>query len=491
MRTSRLFAAWLACSCIALPVAGHADDLSSLKGEIAALKSDYQARIAQLEARIEQLEAQTASSAAAGAAATPSGGTESVPADVLAAAAADTAASAPQSAEPMPAPASTGSNPATAFNPAMSVILAGNYLSASQDPDTYQIAGFIPSGGDVGPGERNFNLGESEITLAANVDPYFFGNLTASIDGDNQVSVEEAYFRTIALPEGFVVKGGRFFSGTGYLNEIHAHAWDFIDQPLIYQAFFGGQLAQNGVQVKWVAPTVLFLEVGAETGSGQEFPGTRRNRNGLNGASLFTHVGGDIGDSTSWRAGLSYLDLRADDRTYDDVDQFDAPVVNSFTGTSRTWIGDVTFKWSPHGNPLQHNLKFQAEYMHRKEDGDLSFDVDNLALSGDYDSKQSGWYVQSVYQFMPRWRVGARYDALDSGTTHIGLVDDGLLPPGAFPLLEAADPSRVTLMLDWNPSEFSRLRAQYAWDDARDADTDRQFQLQYIYSIGAHGAHKF
>jgi hypothetical protein len=46
-------------------------------------------------------------------------------------------------------------------------------------------------------------------------------------------------------------------------------------------------------------------------------------------------------------------------------------------------------------------------------------------------------------------------------------------------------------MLDWNPSEFTRLRAQIAWDDARDAERDHEFFLQYIYSIGAHGAHKY
>jgi hypothetical protein len=46
-------------------------------------------------------------------------------------------------------------------------------------------------------------------------------------------------------------------------------------------------------------------------------------------------------------------------------------------------------------------------------------------------------------------------------------------------------------MLDWSPSEFSRLRAQYAWDDARDAATDEQWWLQYVYALGAHGAHKF
>ena len=81
MTTSRLFAAWLACLCIALPFASRADDLNSLKGEVAALKSDYEARIAKLEARINQLETQAASTAPA---ATAGGG---VPADVLAAAA--------------------------------------------------------------------------------------------------------------------------------------------------------------------------------------------------------------------------------------------------------------------------------------------------------------------------------------------------------------------------------------------------------------------
>ena len=492
MTTSRSIAAWFLAACIVLPAAGQADDLNSLKSELNSLKSDYEARIAKLEARISQLENQVASTGApAGAAGSTDAAAAAVPADVLAAAAADTASAGAASPEQeMPAPAA-GRNVAAAFNPAMSVILGGNYASTSQDPDTWRVAGFIPSGGDVGPGDRNFNLGESELTLSANIDPYFFGNLTASINGDNEIEVEEAYFKTIAVPDGFVIKGGRFFSGFGYLNEQHAHAWDFVDQPLVYQAFFGGQLSQNGVQVKWVAPTVLFIELGAETGNGEEFPGTHRDRNALNGATLFGHLGGDIGDSTSWRAGVSWVDLHAEDRTYDDVDEFGLPVVNAFTGRSRTWVGDVTFKWSPHGNPIQHNLKFQAEYMRRSEDGDLAFDVNNLALSDDYDTTQTGWYVQSVYQFSPRWRFGARYDALDSGTTHIGLVDDGLLPPGAFPLLESANPTRVTVMLDFSPSEFSRLRAQYAWDDARDTDTDRQFQLQYIYSIGAHGAHKF
>jgi hypothetical protein len=129
--------------------------------------------------------------------------------------------------------------------------------------------------------------------------------------------------------------------------------------------------------------------------------------------------------------------------------------------------------------------------MHRTEDGSLTFDTTGAALADGYRSTQSGWYVQGVYQFTPRWRAGLRYDSLDSGDPHIALVDSGVLTSADFPLLESADPRRTTVMVDWNLSEFSRLRAQFAWDDARDAATDEQLFLQYIYSLGAHGAHKF
>lgn len=456
------FMALCALTCaLPLPAAYAADDVATLKAELEALKAEYSTRVSALEARLNELE-----SAAAVAATAP----------------------APQS---LPPPPTSGKSGAAAFNPAMSVILAGNYAHLSADPGTFHIAGFIPNGGDIGPGERSFNLGESELTLNANVDPYFYANLTAAVAADDSIGVEEAYFRTLGLQRGFTLKGGRFFSGVGYLNEVHAHAWDFIDQPLAYQAFFAGQLAQDGLQLKWIAPTELFIELGAETGNGQAFPGTRRNRNGLSGNALFAHVGGDIGDSTNWRAGVSWLDHRAEDRSFEDTDAAGLPVVDAFTGTARTWVVDAIMKWSPNGNTAQRQLKVQGEYLHRKEQGQLLFDTEGLGLGGDYRSSQSGWYLQSVYQFRPRWRVGARYDALDSGSPHIGLVDSGLLPRDAFPALLSASPDRLTLMLDWNPSEFSRLRLQQAWDDSRASDRDRELFLQYIFGIGAHGAHKF
>jgi hypothetical protein len=457
-------AALLAVGCVAFaPGARAEDDAAALRTELQSLKSDYDARVAALEARIAQLEATAAATASAA---------EALP------------------AEPPP-PSAVGSS-ASAFNPAVSLILAGHHADTSRDPEDWAVAGFMPTGGEVGPGERSFSLGESELTIAASVDPYFMAQLTAAITGEDEIEVEEAFFRTTALPAGFTIKGGRFFSGFGYLNEVHAHAWDFADQPLVYQALFGNQRAQDGVQVKWIAPADLLVELGAETGNGDAFPGTRQGGNGLGGTTLFAHVGGDIGDNASWRAGGAWIDLDAEGREYEDTDAAGLPVLNAFTGQSETWVADAVFKWAPGGNSALRYLKFQGEYMHRRETGDLAFDLENAALADSYRSTQSGWYVQGVYQFHPRWRAGLRYDALDSGDPQIGLVSSGALTAADFPALLPGDPSRTTLMLDWNPSEFSRLRVQYAWDEARDSgESDRQLQLQYLYGIGAHGAHKY
>ena len=96
-----------------------------------------------------------------------------------------------------------------------------------------------------------------------------------------------------------------------------------------------------------------------------------------------------------------------------------------------------------------------------------------------------------MYQFLPRWRVGLRHDRLNFGAVDIGLVDNGTLTAADLPLLERHDPKRNTLMVDWSPSEFSRLRLQFARDESRLGQPDNQLWLQYIMSLGAHGGHQF
>ena len=380
-------------------------------------------------------------------------------------------------------PPQGGTSSLSSFNPALSLILSGTYANLSRDPADYRIRGFL-TGSDIGPGPRSFNLGESELGIAANIDPFFYGAANISITSDGSVDVEEAFVQTTSLGEGATVKFGRFFSGIGYLNEQHAHTWDFVDAPLAYQAFLGTQFNDDGIQVRWLAPTPVFLELGAEAGRGRTFPASDRDKNGIGAGSVFAHVGGDWGDSSSWRAGLSYLQTSPQDRASQVTDLAGNDVTNAFSGKSRLWIADFVWKWAPNGNPTRQNFKLQSEYLQRRECGSLTYAVTGVGSTDSYSSRQSGVYVQGVFQFLPRWRTGVRYDRLDSGS-----VD--LASNAAFLSTATTHPSRVTWMADYNTSEFSRIRLQLASDRAREGKADNQVFVQYQMSLGAHGAHNF
>jgi len=449
---------------LSAPLAAGAQDaeLSKIREELRQLKDAYERRIQALEQRLQQTEAKAGKAEEAA-----------------------NQAAVQSSSRP------TGEN---ALNPAISLILQGTLARSSRDPANYQITGFVPSGGEVAPPGRGLNLSESELVFSASVDPYFRGVLIAALTPENEVEVEEAFIQTLALGRGFMFKGGRFLSGIGYQNEIHQHAWDFQDAPLAYKALLGGRLNDDGVQLKWVAPTELLVELGTELGRGRVFPGTDRNRGRAGAWSLFGHAGGDLGTSIAWRAGLSHLRTSPRDRTYDDVDSTGTGVSNSIGGRSQLWVLDGILKWAPNHNASAQNFKLQGEYFRRRENGSLIYDTQAASLgtqTGSYRSRQSGWYLQGVYQFMPQWRAGYRYDRLNSGATSIGLVGTGALTAADFPILGGHKPKRHTFMVDWSPTEFSRIRLQLARDYSRMGAPDNQILMQYIMSLGAHGAHKF
>jgi hypothetical protein len=373
-----------------------------------------------------------------------------------------------------------------AFNPAFSLILSGTYGDLQRDPA-------IPATGfamNPNPGhEQGFNLGESEMGISSNIDPEYRGVATLALAPAGGISVENAFVQTTSLGNGLNLKFGRYFSGLGYLNEQHAHAWDFTDQPLVYATLWNNQLNEDGVQLKWLAPADMFVEVGGEIGKGRSFPGTDTSKNGSGAGVLFAHIGGDIGIEQSWRAGISLHRTRQTNTVSTGVpDLLNTPggADNSFSGNSQTLGLDVVWKYSPNGNIRDRYLKVQGEYFRRKQDGLLTYDTVGANLTDSYSVTQSGWYVQSVYQFMPRWRSGLRYDRLNPGVAQIGTLNTGnVIADYAF------NPSRITWMADYSPSEFSRLRLQLAHDNSRQGLADNQLFLQYIMSLGAHGAHSY
>jgi hypothetical protein len=356
---------------------------------------------------------------------------------------------------------SSGSSAPNTFNPSIGVVLDGGFADVGAGWE--EIPGFQPAG-EIGTGESGFSPGEVEINLKANVDTRYFGNVTFALaeeDGEVEVEFEEAWVQTTALPAGFTVMGGRFFSESGYLNDFHFHADDFVDRPLPYQAFYGGRYTVDGIQARWVAPTSLLFEVGTELNWGGSFPATGNAETSPGAWTLFTKIGGDIGASNSWQLGLSHVSADATDR-------------ESFDGDSDLSVLDFVWKWAPLGNPNVSKFKLQGEYFMRSEDGTFA----DLAYDGD----QEGWYLQGVWQFAPAWRVGLRHDMVDADNGP-GLEGTELEDPGR-------SSRRSSVMLDWSPSEFSRLRLQYT-DDQVLEESDSVWYLQYIMSIGAHGAHQF
>jgi hypothetical protein len=475
-KASTFAVAFATALALPLPALSQDADLSRIREEMKQLQRSHEERMQALEKRLTDAEARAAR--------------------------AETRARQIETSSAQTGPAASAGASRTsenAFNPAISLILQGTYARTSRDPNNFVISGFVPSGGEVGPPKRSFGLGESELTVTANIDPYFRGTLIAAFTPEDTLEVEEAYFQTLALPKGFTLKAGRFLSGVGYQNEIHQHAWDFQDTSLPHKAFLGGRFQQDGVQARWLAPTPIFLELGAEVGSGRSFPGSDQNKNGASAAALFAHVGGDIGESYAWRAGVSYLRASATNRAFNDVDSLGNPVTNSFNGSTRLWIVDGILKWAPNGNSTSRNFKLQGEYFRVRQNGSLTYDDTAQAaplfgtpFTDSFRTAQSGWYAQGVYQFMPRWRVGYRYDALHHGRVENAVVTSGLGPTAAdFSLLGSYDPSRNSVMVDFSPSEFSRLRLQLAQDKSRQGGTDNQLLLQYIHSLGPHGAHKF
>ena len=367
-----------------------------------------------------------------------------------------------------------------AYNPAISLILSGTYSQLDQDP-AIPVTGFAMSGNDTGY-TQGFSLKESELGIAANIDSQFRGVATIALDADGGVGVENAFVQTLSLGNGLNFKMGRFYSGLGYLNQHHAHAWDFVDQPLVYRTLWDNQPAEDGVQLKWLAPTDMFVEVGGELGRGLGFPGSDRPRkNGAGSGVVFAHIGDDVGVSSSWRAGVSLHQTRRENAI-----STDQGIDNSFSGDSKTAGLDFIWKYAPNGNVKETNFKLLGEYFRRKEDGQLTYDVATTNTTDSYVVTQSGWYLQGVYQFMPRWRTGLRYDRLDSGTAQVGALNSANVISNY-----GYTPTRATLMLDYNPSEFSRLRLQVAQDKSRQGLPDTQIFVQYVMSLGAHGGHQF
>jgi len=346
--------------------------------------------------------------------------------------------------------------------------LTQSELNTRGIPGYYENKDFIR---DTIANTKGFNIDSAELGLFAPVDPYF--NLYATIPiTEDGIELEEAYFVTTSLPYGLQLKGGKFKSGFGRINGQHKHVWDFADLPLVYRAFIEGEgITEKGAQLTYLTPLPFYTLVGVEVLQGENTmlfgPDARSGPHAFTG---FVKASFDLSDNSTILVGQSVI--TGSTRTDTIADN------TEFTGTSTLYDTELTYKWKPSKN---QSLILQSEYMYRNQKGDLA---DNSSGSASpLKRAQDGLYVQGMYQ-LERWRIGARYDLLDLFKKDYILAGDQT----DF----GQKPWRASAALEFNPSEFSRLRLQYNYDkSARDNRTNNEVFLELIFGIGAHGAHAF
>lgn len=376
----------------------------------------------------------------------------------------------------------TAKKSSASFNPDISLILSGRYVDFSSG-EALDHAELL-SGEEEGI-EAGFGLGESELILSANVDEHFYGQMTvafASEEGESLVEIEEAFVQSTLAP-GAKIKAGRFFSGFGYQNEQHAHAWDLSVAPLAYRYMLGGSLVDDGLQATYLLPTEMLVLVGAELLKGQAYPATEDSE--LGAWTTFINVGADIGERASWMLGISHYDGNAVERG------IESEPLDALDGTA-FFSGDVTlnsleavFKFAPTGNMKQQHFKLQAEYLEADDKGEWQVEtLENFSGSSAYNGEREGYYLQATYQWNPRWRTSLRYDSLEG---ELSVNADALSSVGLTTPWEAEQTSAA---FDWMPSEFSRVRLQYTHDDT-DIDRGDMWLVEYTVSLGAHGAHRY
>jgi hypothetical protein len=163
------------------------DEVAELRQMIIEMRNDYERRISELEARLDVAERDARG-------------------------AKRDAGEAFELAEETAIQQSSGSSAPNTFNPSIGAVLDGGFADVGGGWE--EIPGFQPAG-EIGTGESGFSPGEVEINLKASVDTRYFGNVTFALaeeDGEVEVEFEEAWVQTTALPAGFRVMGGRFFS---------------------------------------------------------------------------------------------------------------------------------------------------------------------------------------------------------------------------------------------------------------------------------------
>lgn len=428
-------------------------ELARLRQEFEAIRDAYGRRLAALEARL------SGAGAPVPAAAAPPDIPPVVPPQPAVPPSAAPPSAAPPPAVPPP-PGTTGQAPpgdvpipagaAGAGGPQGSLPVYGNTSALSKifNPDIAVVGNFL---GAAGKNEINpapvLDLGEAEATFQAVVDPYARADFFLAFSPEG-VEMEEGFLTFTSLPGGLLAKIGKMKQQVGKVNTLHAHALSWTDRPLANVNLLGGDegLADSGISVSKLIPNpVLFLEATGEVYQGNSGVFQSHQRSDV---SLVGRLRGyrDVTEAVNVDLGASVA------RGHNDAGP---------DFTTRLVSVDATVRYRPLQRALYRRFLGRTElFWSRREQEDGAVPAFGMYVSGDY-------------QFARRLFAGARYDWSE----------------------RAHDASRVdkgpSLTLTFWPSEFSQVRGQYRRVNFAEGVKSNELLFQFLFSIGAHGAHVF
>jgi hypothetical protein len=329
---------------------------------------------------------------------------------------------------------------------------AASQAAASKvfNPDIAVIGDFVGTGGH-NPGQSSpaLEMHESEAAFQAILDPYARADFFISF-GEHGVDLEEGYLTFPALPGHLNLRAGKMRAAFGKVNTLHNHVLPWVDRPQVMQNFTGGEEGINdaGLSLTRIlpAPGGLFLE-----GTAQVFRGDSENvfRSWrANNLSTVGHLRGyrDISESTNVDVGFSYARGGSTQA---------AGLFNNLYGI------DATVRWKPLRRAIYHSFTGRAELVWDKNDGVLTTKT------------PFGYFVSGDYQFARRWFAGGRFDWSERALSALDHDTGG------------------SAILTYWPSEFSQVRGQYRRTRYAEGLTANEILFQFLFSIGAHGAHPF
>ena len=321
-------------------------------------------------------------------------------------------------------------------------------LSKIFNPDIAVIGNFLGAAGENAvESAPPLEMREAEVSLQAIVDPYaradFF--LAASPEG---LEMEEGFVTFTNLPGGLFAKVGKMKQQFGKVNTLHAHMLPSVDVPIVMKNLLGGEegLSDSGISVsKLLLNPWFFLEATGEVYQGNSGVFQSHERSNV---SWLGRLRGyrDITEGTNLDIGASFA------RGHNDV----GPV-----STTRLFGIDATVRYRPLRRAIYRRFMGRTELMWSRrglEEGNAS---------------AFGLYVSGDYQFARRWFGGVRFDR-SARANAASLVDKG-----------------PSLVVTYWPSEFSQIRGQLRRTKYAEGVTSNEALFQFLFSIGAHGAHVF